>query len=342
MLKTRLIASMSVTALTLAACAPQTTTPNNPQAPATETPAAPVVQSDVILTQESQGVENPITPEQIQSIKIGDRMVSQSQIQIVKGDFTTQQLNGDDLEVQYVWDTSGGVNVGVFRFLSRFGSIGKVEITYEVDGQTKTFSFVAGEGTTGAAAQDDLRITVKSDGTLVGGVAGADGSLDQNKPRFKTTADQKLEVFNGDTKTVFDLNAAGGSDGEVTAESTAAASEEEKAGLTVDPVSPISLFVGKWKANLLGREIKATVRDGGSGRVDGSATVDGKPYSASGDYTARTNTELEITGSSGDTTLKFKAQLTTNNVLTLSLTDAGGVADLQPFVGIPVNLQRDI
>ncbi len=345
MLTPRFIASLCAVSLLTVSCMPNTSTPAGPNTPAAEAPVTATLTTDVILTQKSGGVENPITPEQIQSIQVGNRVVQKSDIEIVKGDFKTQMDDNSEFKVQYVMDANGELNVGVFRLLSQFGAFGKVEVTYTVNGETKTISFVAGSDTTGASDADNLRITVNEDGTLVGGVANADGTLDDSKPKFKTTTDQKLEVIADGKKTTFDLSAAADTEAELKAESTTDASEEDKAAITSAPISPINLYVGNWKANLLGKEIRANIQDAGSGSVTGTATVDGSTYSASANYaTSATNSErLDITaGTDAGATLKFEASIQQQNELVLTLKDAGGDARFASFVNIPVTLQRDI
>lgn len=342
MLLNRFVLGVCALSLSAVACAPQ---PNaTPSTPSEQTQAQAMLSTDVILTQEVQGIENPITPEQIQSIKVGNRVIQRGEIEVVTGDFSTQQANEGDFKVQYLWEANGSLNVGVFRFLSQFGAVGKIEITYLKDGQPTTFSFVAGGKTTGAATTDNLRITVKEDGTIVGGIANPEGVLDTARPVFRTTTDQKLEVIEpGGQKTVFNLGVASDTEADLEAESTGTATDEDKAGFEVDGISPINLFVGNWQANLLGKKINASLSDAGNGKVTGSATVDGKTYSASGDYSisASQPNRLQLTGQGpAGNTLNFQAELLQKNTLTLKMLNAGGIAELQPFVNIPVPLKR--
>lgn len=343
-LSNRILASVcAVTLLGAVACTPQTSTPGT-STPGIEENTTKSASSDIILTQRIQGVENPITPEQIQSIKVGNRVIQRNEIEVVTGDFSTQQATDDELKIQYLWKSNGSLNVGVFRFLSQFGAIGKVEITYLKDGKPVTVSFMAGGQTTGAAPGESLRITVNEDGTLEGGIANPDGTLKGDRPKFKTTSDQKIEFIQPDNKKqVFDLGVAPDTEADLKAESTGEASDEEKEGIQAESISPISLFVGNWEANLLGKMIRANLSDLGNGKVTGTAEVDGQSYSASGDYntSASQPTRLELTGTgpSGQS-LKFQANLLQKNILTLKMTDAGGIADLQAFVNVPVPLKR--
>lgn len=345
-LSSRIMAALcTVTLLGTVACAPASIAPSV-STPSTDTQntANLTASTDIIFTQQIQGIENPITPEQIQSIKVGDHIIQRNEIEIVTGDFTTQQAKEGEFKVQYLWEANGSLNVGVFRFLSQFGDIGKIEITYLKDGKPVTISFLAGSKTTGAAEGENLRITVKEDGTLEGGIANPDGSLNPNRPKFKTTLDQKIEfIQSNNAKTIFNLGLAPDTEADLKEESTGEATAEEKENIKAQNISPINLFVGNWQANLLGKLIRANLSDLGNGKVTGTAEVDGQSYTASGNYSlsASQPTRLELTGK-GPTgqTLKFQADLLQKNTLTLKMLDAGSNTELQAFVNVPVPLFR--
>ena len=337
----KLTLSLMTSALVLGACAPMPQagpTPDQATIPDNQQTAA--LQTDFILTQKSDGIENPITPELIQSIQIDGKTLSASDIQIVKGDFATLQT-GDDLQVQFVLDQNGNLNVGVFRILSRLGAIGKVTVTYQDGGETKTFSFSGNANQTGAGDAQNLRVTVQADGTIVGGVAAPDGTLDKEKPVFRTTSDQKLEIIKPDGSTeVFDL-----SQPDFNAPKNETKTEKEREDLLngVGAISSINLFVGNWFADVLGKKIKVKVKDGGNGQISGSAELDGKSYSANGSYTqsASQPNSLTLKGSAaGSADVTFDVKLMGANTMTLTLTDANGEAVLVPLVGLSFSLSR--
>ncbi len=339
----KLSLTLMVSVFALSACAPtpkQAAAPNTVNTPDNQQTA--VLETDFILTQKSDGVENPITPERIQSIQIDGKTVSSSEIQIVKGDFATQQ-SGGDLQVQYVLDQNGNINVGVFRILSRLGAIGKVTVTYLDGDQSKTFSFSANANQTGAGKKQNLRLTVQADGTLVGGVAAADGTLDKDKPVFRTTAEQKLEVLSPDGSIeVFDLT-----QGQFDApqKQTQTGNERDELLKEVGSISTINLFVGNWFADLLGKKIKIKVRDGGGGSINGTASLDGKSYSAKGTYevSASQPNNLALKGSAaGSADVSFDVKLSGANSMTLTLTDANGETVLEPLVGLSFSLNRGL
>lgn len=335
--------ALIVSAFALNACAPtphQAASPGSVNTPAQ--PQAAVLKTDFILTQKVNGIENPMTPERIKSIKIDGKIVAASEIEIVKGDFTTQQAGGD-LQIQYVLDQNGNLNVGVFRILSRLGIIGKIEIAYQDGDQVKTFSFSLNSAQTGAGNEQNLRLTVQADGTIVGGIAAADGTLDKEKPVFRTTLDNKLEILNLDGSTeIFDL-----SQGNFDSPQGQTQKDNEREDLfkQVDAISAINLFVGNWFADLLGKQIKVKFSDGGNGQVSGVAMLDGKSYSANGTYelNASQPRRLSLKGSAaGSATVSFDVNLSGANSMTLTLTDANGEAALVPLVGLSFNLSRGL
>lgn len=343
-LSSQIMASLcAVSLLGAVACAPQSVTPGV-SSPSTseQTPVTETVETELILTEEVDGVENPITPEQIESIEIDDQVIAKSEIEIATGDFSTQQADAKAaLKAKYEARNVAGTKQSILK-LSRLKTSAEIKsflIKFKSrSGELRNIQIARLEKLLRKRPGRVYRAKVNQDGTVVGGSANDDGSLDGAEPKFKTTGDQII-IFDEGKKETFSLT------GEGSAESTEQATEEEQAELEAEALSPIALFVGKWRADLLGKSVLADLSDEGNGRIGGTATVDGQSYSASASYTmsAGQPSELEVVAQNPlGGTLTFQANVEQQNTLTLKLIDAGNNPQVTPFLNIPVSLKRDL
>lgn len=106
MLSSRLSATLcAITLLSTTACAPQSVSPQvdaNTPAQSQNVQLEDDVAMDLVLTEEVDGVENPITPEQIESIEVDGDVMSAGEIEIETGAFTTAQAKTQSkLKVNY-------------------------------------------------------------------------------------------------------------------------------------------------------------------------------------------------------------------------------------------------
>lgn len=344
-LSSRIMASLcAVSLLGAVACAPQNSVTPGVSNPSTseQTPVTETVETELILTEEVNGVENPITPEQMDSIEVDGQVIAQDDIEIVTGDFSTQQARAEaSAKAKYEARTIAGIKQSILKIsrLKKNAKIKSLLIKFRSrSGENHDIQIARLEELLKKQKDKAFRIKVKQNGTVVGGSAKNDGSLDEQETKFKANK-EKIEIFEKGEKKTFSLT------GEGSAESTEQATEEEQAELEANALSPIALFVGKWRAELLGKSVLAELSDEGNGRIGGTATVDGQSYSASADYTmsAGQTSELEVVAQNPlGGTLTFQANVEQQNTLTLKLIDADNNPQVTPFLNIPVSLKRDL
>jgi hypothetical protein len=349
-LSARIMASLcAVSLLGAVACAPQTSVTPGVSNPSTseQTPATQTVGTELILTEQVNGIENPITPEQIESIEIDGKVINKNEIEITSGDFKTQQADGQDVTATYSIRVNASNIRRAILTLSHQGILSDAEKEKFLNilikfrsrsGNMREINLMRLAKILSKKAQQTLRVQANEDGSAVGGFANDDGSFEDSEPKFKATK-ETFEIFTDGQKETFSNTGEGDS------ESSEAATEEEQAELNVDAISPIALFVGKWRADLLGKSVLADLSDEGNGRIGGTATVDGKSYSASASYTmsAGQPSQLEVVGKNPlGGSLTFQASVEQQNTLTLKLIDANNDPQITPFLNIPVSLKRDL
>lgn len=356
MLSSRLSATLcAITLLSTTACAPQSVSPQvdaNTPAQSQNVQLEDDVAMDLVLTEEVDGVENPITPEQIESIEVDGDVMSAGEIEIETGAFTTAQAKTQSkLKVNYRVVANARKKMAILRLKkqkmrdARRARLIKIKYKSRLANKLREIQILRTKKMRELAKQHRLRFLTKQNGEVVGGASDDEGKLDPNAPKFKITANNKLEIFEKNEKKTFDPETPPTEDGEEQEESTTPATEEEQSELEVEAISPIAAFVGKWRANLLGKVVLAELSDEGSGRIGGTATVDGQSFSAAADYTVSADAPdtLQVSAQSPTgTTLTFEASVQEQNTLTLKLVDADNDPDIAPFLNVPVALKRDL
>ncbi len=352
MLSTRLMATLcALTLISATACAPQSVTPQvNAPGQSDAVQLEDDVTMDLILTEEVEGVENPITPEQIESVEVDGEVVSTREIDVETGAFTTAQAkDSKKLSVKARAVKKGGKALPILRIKKtktlQAASARDVKIKFKSRlGQSRTIQLLRLKALRDLEKQRMLRILAKQNGEVVGGASDDDGQLDPRVLRFKMNLKNRFELLKERQKLVFNPDTPLPEDGEAQEESSAPVTDEETQEFEVQSISPIAAFVGKWRANLLGKSILASLSDEGNGRIGGTATVDGQSFSAAAEYTLSEDTPdtLQVAAQSPTgTALTFEASVQEQNTLTLKLVDAGNDPQITPFLNIPVALKRD-
>lgn len=352
MLSTRLMATLcTLTLISATACAPQSVTPQvNAPGQSDAVQLEDDVTMDLILTEEVEGVENPITPEQIESVEVDGEVVTTSEIDVETGAFATAQVSAKKrLTVKSSAIKKGGrtlpiLNIKKMKPLqSAFARNVKIKFKSRLGG-SRDILILRLQELRELEKQRRLRILAKQNGEVVGGASDDDGQLDPRVLRFKMNLKNRFELLKERQRLVFNPEAPPSETGEEQEESSAPVTDEETQEFEVQSISPIAAFVGNWRANLLGKSILASLSDEGNGRIGGTATVDGQSFSAAAEYTLSESTPdtLQVVAQSPTgTSLTFEASVQEQNTLTLKLVDAGNDPQITPFLNIPVALKRD-
>lgn len=302
-------------------------------------------ETNIQFTQKIDGVDNPIAPENITSVEIGNKIIEAKDIKIVINKFNTKAVN-DDITVNYLGS-------GRFKFNFKSENLAKFDnssVKFNLAKFKKTVEVPLLKG----ILDNNIRMSYDSSTNKTsGGIADKDGSIDKTKPIFNIENDKFiLQEFDG-KETIF------GSKDFIKPESTSIKPQNtineqiEKVNKAVPPPNPFYPYVGSWAFDftasgfgvpgyndLSGQRLTVTFIDLGNSKF--------KVIMKSFDLVGNTvSDDFVNTGSYADLETVFVSvalidwniKLSGDNVLKATLKDTL-MEKYRPYKGISFDLQR--
>ncbi|MBF2054652.1 MAG: hypothetical protein IGS03_14495 [Candidatus Sericytochromatia bacterium] len=348
MLKRSLTLLCSLAVLSASACTPQPAgNPGGASTPdAVDAASNLVLEAELILSAENDaGIENPITPDQIEAIEIDGESYSASDLELEEGSFAVLQSKQRSFRLNYKVVQMGNKKAYAYRIMrqrgtSRPSNADAVNFLYRhPDKGRQMIQLLSGRQLLDELRR--LRLLQRKDGTIIGGSPDRNGLLDRNALRFKIL-NNRLEVFKAGKKQLIDPQAPPEN---FSPEQGENASEMELQSLDLPPISPVGLFVGEWTLSLLGQELMVNIQESGVGQMRASTQFNDQSFSGTASYDpneAQTDQlQLSARGPAGET-IGFEARVQENNQLKLQLTDTASIQELAPFASAALVLKRKL
>ncbi|MEK7432109.1 MAG: hypothetical protein AABZ74_03165 [Cyanobacteriota bacterium] len=288
-----------------------------------------LVTNNVQLTQKINGIDNPIGPENIESVEVAGKIINVSDIKIVKSTFSTK-ADTNTLGLEYLGN--GNFKLSSNSELSKLNSL---VLKFNLLNSKNPLILPLLKG-----FADNIRASYDpSTGNLFGGTLNKDGLIDKNKPVFSSDgnkftiqeAEGKESVF--DTGILVKSQELPKPEQEKSLSLEAKSESYKKVENNTKPVNSFSSYVGLWVFSGFGQKIVVNVTDLGKGAFSAKTKID-KEYSANGDYAE--GAESITAKASG---LVFDLKLVGNNQLKLTLKESK-IKQVASFNGISVNLDR--
>lgn len=298
--------------------------------------------SFLMSQKDNSGVANPILPQDIDSVTINGQVYNSSDIVLSKTDSSFAVKAEGTIKLSY--------KNGRFVVEGLSGDT-QLNISFKLKGSQLPLTL---PNMTLANLTGDIRVEAIRDasGNVTGfsGGLNKDGKLDTSNTIFQyDTVNNNLTIVGSNgTKTTYQMN---DTKTEVKVDSkkeekiSEPQKEAEKINQNVSKPSPVTAFVGAWKANLLGMaDVKLNLRKSGNTSIGYKADISTKDYKGTfnGDVAfSETSTvnKLDISSSSEGKAIKGNISLAGDNQLTLTITETE-INEVKPFLNIPVTLQR--
>lgn len=373
------LAAAAVLTSSLLACAPQQapTGPSNP-APSTnpanltqeEKIAAGVVMFDLMLAhKDANGVQSPISPEDIESLQVDGKTVASSEI-LLMGTSSTQNLKPTNLQAALDGKALvhfGGKGIYTFAVAKSANSGNKITLKLKSDSQSYTLirpaqfdrgTLVLQAGTVRGGltlvsgfqtAQTDTKIIARYQSMLslqnYFSNANFDMSTllssyfsDGSNVVVTTTDNKQFQFANGETTPIQEQSISGAD----------AQKAQQEAQQAVAPPSPLSSYVGNWilrSVVIPGGSLQIKLRELPNQKFSASTVFQGQTYTGETSYEAVGNADLSdvnttVTAGSARLTLNLKRE--TPNQVRVTLAEVLGVDVLKSFVGFNATMERDL
>lgn len=296
----------------------------------------------LITQKDASGVVNPILPQDIESVTVNGKVYSGSDIVLTKGNSSFSVKSEGKIKLSF--------KNGRFVLEGNSGNT-ELNISFKLKGSNIPLTL---PNMTLSQLSGDIRVEALRDssGNITGfsGGLNKDGSLDTSNPIFNydMSSNNLTIISSNGIKTTYqmdDLKTEVKVDTKKEEKISDPKKEAEEINKNVSKPSPVTAFVGAWKANLLGMaDVKLNLRKSGTTDIGYKADMTAKDFKGSfnGSVTFSETTDvnkLDFSSSMEDNPIKGSISLSGDNALTLTITESG-TEQVKPYLNIPVTLER--
>jgi hypothetical protein len=303
----------------------------------------------MLISHKVNGIDNPLTPDNINSIEIISKGINQSIKNIdIKQNKNLYKIKADGIDISITFDGSG-------NFIIKFNTeVKDLELKFNL----KDIAEPAIIPLLSGLNENNLRAVIETgpDGklTLAGGIKKDNGELDDSKVMFTVGRDENGKLLisilkpDGNKESYFldkleeNIKNGGLISPDLVEKIADLLAEKKKIEDKVQKLSAMAAYVGDWIYQAQGRELIVNIIDQGNSSFSGNLKIDGKDYPGSGTYLPEANNEfLYIDSIYNNSKARMKIELLSPNTLGLTLVEATD-KDLLIYKGIKLPLNRKL
>jgi len=202
-------------------------------------------ETNIQFTQKIDGIDNPITPEDIKSIEIDNKIIDIKSIDISTTKFTTKAIE-EGRFIQYLGSGKFKFNLAGLTILNSKSTILKFNLA-----SSRSVSFPLLKD----IFENNIRISYDSSNNRVyGGIFNNDGSINKTKPIFFIENNKLILQESNGKETIFDSKDFTKPEKVSNMNQKHVDGQIEKINTSINTPSPFYPYVGSWKIDFLAKD----------------------------------------------------------------------------------------